>query len=141
MNYFKPKTSGEYRFQRTGSYVDENALEIPEERYKELNKVINTYLEEFILELENNKELIPIEGDDFKRNNLKILDETKKRVTKDLLKRTNNKELTIWESSKISQGFSWETKNFKNLFIYQISDDMIDDFKRKIKRRIKKDNK
>ena len=141
MNFFRAKTNGEYRNQRTGSYVDENNLEISEERYKELNKITNIYLEDFIMELDKCKEISPIKNDKYNRNELYILSEAKKKVTKDLLRRAKDGEITIWESSKISHSFSWETKDFKSMFVNQISDDMVEEFRKKIKKKIRKDSK
>jgi len=128
------KLEGESRYARTGSYVNENNIEISKERYEELIHISNLLVVDFLREQKNDSEVIPIDNDKYGRRNSKVLVEFKKKTTNNLLKRSKEGEFTIFEVSKISQDFSYKTRNFKNTYYILIDESQINECKKNLKK-------
>jgi len=130
------KLNGEDRYARTGSYVDENNLELSKERYNELMHISNLYVVDFLNEQMGNREVVPA-NDKHGKNHSKVLVDFKKRLMSDLLKRVKSKEFTMFESSKISQNFSIKTSPLYFTFAKVVTDDGIKSCKDKLKKEYK----
>jgi len=127
------KLNGEDRYARTGSYVDENNLDLSKERFNELMHISNLYVVDFLNEQMGNREVVPA-NDKHGKNHSKVLVDFKKRLMSDLLKRVKSGEFTMFESSKISQNFSIKTAPLYFTFAKVVTDDGIKSCKDKLKK-------
>lgn len=130
------KTNGEYRFARTGSYVDENGTDLTPERYEEILHVSDLMVVEFLKDQWENREVIPAD-DKWEKSHSKVLIEHKKNIKSDLLKRSKEGEFTIVEVAKITQNFSMKTRNLQYMFATTISDSEIIQCKNNLKKKYK----